>query len=802
MMIIHNLTSGWRNILKYKTQNIISVLCIAVGVLILAITLYGFRILYYNAIRPMWDDSRTQLYLYNNDNGNDISADKVQALKSVREVMYCGSKNGVSVYVPLSYKYNGRTYKTQIAPHYVNNAWLRENGYRSATTGKALGHLKNGTVLITTYERDMYFGKDYNPIGVRIKDQNHNLRINDVVCSTTSWEQTHGLMIVSDNEKDICQYDYDVILNDGYTKEDVKAEAERTFPGFYVGVKGDGQRFQVTIFMILLCFLGATVLIIGLSGYLKMQLQLFQLRRRELALRRCHGAHTGQLFLLLCSELAIIFCITAVTTVLLSVAIADYAMPILEKLQMTRWVYVDLSVIYTMEAWVVVLTFLFSVLMAWLSVRRILKAPLSQTVGKSFRQKSRWAGAVQVLQFFTATILFFIISISAYLTTQVNDRYCLPESTTIGYYKNIGYMWELDDSRPGMLKQAATLESVERVAMFGTKYWNLPDSLLESSGLTKVMSKAQLQYLTIYNKEDHSFGVHYTVVEPDIFPITKVTVHETDGAQEGLQGEDLRKPIFAYKDEAAAMRKLFGLKAITPKEITFMDSLTYVCIGYADPLPLHKKGFADNSFYILQSETQIAALNELGKRMHATYYLLQPKDGDFEAMKKDVDALCHKLIPAMPANATFSVPSAYDQWYSELQIMSLVRQATLLMSIVTLLCIILTVYSSVALETRSRQKEVAIRKVHGAKLRDIVMLFGRYYLVTLAIAFLLALVAGAGFILIISEGGSNFSYDDIFIFSGGSIASIAIITLVTVLTVWSKIRKVANLNATDYLRKE
>lgn len=801
-MFIHNLTSGWRNILKYKTQNIISVLCIAVGVLIFSITIYGFRILYSNALRPMWDASHTQLYLYEKDNVSisKVRADKVLALKSVKEVMYRGEKAGALDYVPIAYTYNGKTYKTQIKPHYVNNAWLRENGYCSATTGKALGHLKNGTVLITTYDRDMYFGKDYNPIGVRIKDQNRNLRINDVVCSTTSWEQTHSLMIVSDNEKDIYQYDYDVILNDGYTKEDMKAEAERAFPEHHVGIKVDGQRFQVTIFMMLLFFLGATVLIIGLSGYLKMQLQLFQLRRREIALRRCHGAHTGQLFLLLCSELFIVFCVTAVTTILLSVAIADYAMPILEKLHMTRWVYVDLSLIYTMEAWVVALTFLFSVLMAWLSVHRILKDPLSQTVGKSFRQKSRWAGAVQVLQFFTATILFFIISISVYLTNQMDDKFCLPESTSASYYKNIGYMWELDDSRPGMLKQAATLESVERVAMFGTKYWHLPDSLLESTGLTKVISKEQLQNL-IYNKDEHNFGMRYTVVEPYIFPITKVTVHETDGTGEGLQGEDLRKPIFAYKDDAAAMRKLLGLKAITPKKITFMDSLTYVCIGYADPLPLHRKGAPDNTFYILQSEMQIQALKELGKGMYADRYLLQPKNGDFDAMKKDVDALCHKLIPAMPANSTFSIPSAYDQWYPELQVMSLVRQATLLMSIVTLLCIILTVYSSVALETRSRQKDVAIRKVHGAKQRDIMMLFGRYYLVTLAIAFLLAIIVGVGFILIMSDGGS-FSPKDYFIFSGGSIASIAIITLVTILTVWSKIRKVANINATDYLRKE
>lgn len=798
-MIVHNLTSGWRNILKYKTQNIISVLCIAVGVIILSITLYGLRIIYHNAGKTMLDDTRTSLYIYKNVNDSTmdvIPANDILALKSVKEIQLIGRKNFEYEQKSVSFAQNGKTYKTYMEVMYVNNTWLRENDYRSATTGEALPDLKPGTVLVTTYDRDMNFGKDYDPAGAQIEGTNQ--RISDVIYSSIAVDCSHGLLIVSD-EKDIYQYDYDVIINDGFTRFDVKEEAERAFPNHSVSIRTGGQLFAITLFTLLMIFLGAAVLIIGLSGYLKMQLQLFQLRRRELALRRCHGAQTGQLFRLLCSELFIIFCFTVVTAVLLSVAIADYAMPILTKLGMTRWVYVDFPLFYSMEAWVVLFTFCFSILMAWLSVRRILKAPLSQTVGKSYQQKSRWAGAVQVLQFFTAMILFFLISISIYLTNKADNEYCLPESTSASYYKNIGYMWEMDNSRPGIFKQAAQLESVERVAMFTNRFWQLTDSQFDSTGLTEVIPRERLLNMTYY--DDNDFYIYFTVVEPDIFPITKVTVHETDGSEEGLQGDDIRKAIFAYKDEAEAMRNKLGLSVIAPKEITFMDSLTYVCIGYANPLPSHKKGFNDNCFYILQGEKQIEALKERGKSIYAEHYLLQPKDGDFDAMAKEVNELCHRLIPAMPANFQFDMPSIYDQWYLSLQVITLVKQATLLLSLITLLCIILTVYSSVALETRSRQKEVAIRKVHGAKKRDIVKLFSRYYLVTLVIAFLLALAAVGGFISFISKD-SSINPDDIFIFIGGFLASAAIITLVTILTVWSKIRKIANINATEYLRKE
>ena len=46
-MILHHLKTAWRNLLKYKTQNIISILCLSVGVVCFSVV---FQFMYHIAI--------------------------------------------------------------------------------------------------------------------------------------------------------------------------------------------------------------------------------------------------------------------------------------------------------------------------------------------------------------------------------------------------------------------------------------------------------------------------------------------------------------------------------------------------------------------------------------------------------------------------------------------------------------------------------------------------------------------------------------------------------------------------------
>ena len=57
----------------------------------------------------------------------------------------------------------------------------------------------------------------------------------------------------------------------------------------------------------------------------------------------------------------------------------------------------------------------------------------------------------------------------------------------------------------------------------------------------------------------------------------------------------------------------------------------------------------------------------------------------------------------------------------------------------------MSIYSTIALDTRSRQKEVAVRKVCGAKSRNIYRLFGRVYLLIVVLSLLIAIPVAALF---------------------------------------------------------
>ena len=57
-----------------------------------------------------------------------------------------------------------------------------------------------------------------------------------------------------------------------------------------------------------------------------------------------------------------------------------------------------------------------------------------------------------------------------------------------------------------------------------------------------------------------------------------------------------------------------------------------------------------------------------------------------------------------------------------------------LLSIISLIITVLGIYSAITLDTHSRQKEVAVRKINGAGPQAIAFLFGKLYIRLLVIA--------------------------------------------------------------------
>ena len=120
------------------------------------------------------------------------------------------------------------------------------------------------------------------------------------------------------------------------------------------------------------------------------------------------------------------------------------------------------------------------------------------------------------------------------------------------------------------------------------------------------------------------------------------------------------------------------------------------------------------------------------------------------------------------------------------------------LAIVTLTIVLLGIYAAITLDTENRQKEVAIRKINGAGMKDIVLLFARLYATMLTVTFVLA-------VPIVSVLSKEFSQlYTIFIDMGvGFYACVFLcITVIVALTVGFRIYRITKINPAMIIKKE
>ena len=109
---------------------------------------------------------------------------------------------------------------------------------------------------------------------------------------------------------------------------------------------------------------------------------------------------------------------------------------------------------------------------------------------------------------------------------------------------------------------------------------------------------------------------------------------------------------------------------------------------------------------------------------------------------------------------------------------------------VCILLVILSVTSSISAETNVRRKEVALRKINGAKGRNIMALFIKPYCIILAVAFPIGILASLAML----------GHAGLYVW----IAPVTLVTiaLIVALSVWSKIRAIMRTNPADVIKSE
>lgn len=811
-LILLNIRIAWRNLMKYKVQNIISVLCLAVGMVVFSMTFIST----YRSWQAMQHagDSRRAIVSFSKQNSNlYITPDILQRIEGrhLPSIGFIDINLEACSTVTTFVDPKGKQYRVSTEWSWISPEHLHYLGLRSAITGKRIPVLKPGDMVMTKGMLARTFGLEVNPIGFTIDrsnpyshhcvDSTRNVVL-DVVDMGDWFFCEDRMFVVTDQLKESdASWDggygmsqLNIILAKGKTETDLKRDLHKVLPEYEVKflAKKSGSVIQGFLLVLLM---GGSVLFIGLFGFLKMQIQLFLLRQREIGLRQCLGAHQGQLFGMLIWEVAIIFLFITPLTLLFTYWLAGASEPILRSMSSGGFLSVDLPRIYATELWICMAVFFVTALIAAYSVRKVVTRPLSEVVGKGPRKLTRGYSLFIVLQMVICQILFSLpmTGIYMYQNASHSEIYARQETAE----KRFHFLAEVDND----------IERWEECMITDKNQWRaeFPDSVQHLKHIQGIAPFVTIRYER-YLKEGEKKSKE-TCYDEDFRPFVKGDVVLTDkhlldilklelqpSATDKQCKSDLLVPVYRGMPWVGKPGKLGYIKAgaIARLSCSFGAILRH---GY-DALP--RAYYLCDTDFLLQDSLYLRVSNDYGCDFKEWYskphIILKAKHDEYKDAVRELNDLYHHIGIYTSVNAP--VDNMVEKIFPELYTIGILIIVLVVIYFVSLLCMVMTLYSLASLDTRGRLREVAIRKANGAGRRQILWLFGKLYARNLVISSIVSFV----FILI---GYTTFDGKETFSsFAVPYLYSILFVGLVTLLTVGLRIYKVSKLNPADVIKKE
>lgn len=822
-MLIHHLKTAWRNLLKYKTQNIISILCLSVGVVCFSVM---FQFMYHIAIDYYFtniDDSTVYIEAYErteNDkkephlapDGSDIQREIVAVKRDFYERLYHAD---IPAMVEILYQDNSgafgewkRNDKNELSRaltniYTVSPHFLHTLHYRSAITGKRMPVLKEGDVVITEKARDNYFGKGTDARGQKLPFKIGGVDIPYIITDVVNVSErisehfNNGIIICQKLPGENYRTNGNTILmKEGYTAADLHKQISSAIPEYYFKYrekKFDPERDSLMVGLLLVfLLLGSGVLIISLSGFLKMQLQLFSLRSREMALRRTMGAKPRQLFMMLAAEICIVFVATALTSAFITANLGAYAIPIVEQIR--GLISIDVDDFHRRAQQINIVAFFITLALAGFSVRRQLHTPVGMRVGRSGHPRTAGQSAALTIQFVTSIFLTFALLATYSLATFLAMQEMGSERISSKPYKNTLFTHaKMDEIYPDFKEKMMTIDEVENVS-----------KVLQFQCEINQIDTTICSYYSILKNKDNSlenYMYHFLVSDAYLFHHFNIKV----GTDAPVSLNEYKSRIYVPTEQAAHYYKKWNLKPHPNADVrNLFNNRSYIHVGYAAP-PLNYRR-PTPSFWIVDEDVEYRKEENyhLGITNETTDFLVFIQNGKYvkfheavaETFKEEEPWLEHRV------NALF-LTSLYDRYFIVLRMTDMICSLCLIIVIVSIICIVASVYSAISLECRGREKEVALRKIHGAHPRHIVRLFGAYYLRLLCIAALIvAVISSVPLAIFKVSVGNDIPTKEWLIVIGGLVFSQLLISAITLSTIARKIYRVSRINPAEVIKKD
>ena len=794
-MLLHNLKVALRNILKYKVQTLGSILSLAIGMVTLATVhsfLQNFRMAsinhepYYDRVYNLRFDS---IQNRQSDHSIRINGDIVRAVKAnggprcIEQGPY--APNGMLTGGWAEFTLNGNTRrKTQLDAVPLDRNYPNFVGIRSAITGEKIKVLGPHDAIINEKQAKQIFG-DKNPVGASIrlsKDYgNYQLRLVDVYQDLSLTEQNSSALFYSPCEledmdpEQFYAVNLYVVLKEGCTPQQLKAEVNSRLKPLGLKVKTEKLKDRlseeystVAIACSITYLIGSLILLAAIIGFLRMQTQLFWMRRREISLRITNGATRLQLFSMFATEVVAIVLVAYLVAVLMGAWICDYlARP--QFAEITRELG-TISHLYLYSLVIGLVVMMLCLAIIWIVLSRICKHTQALESGMR-RSHNHWFRntmlGVQVM------ISMFFLGVTFCLLCWVGkmaDFNHIPDDER-AYKQSLFLQTNAAENVQRLRDKLIHLPQVERRIPYSWGFWKVKE-LAENEEFSKTVWQGD-PYVSHGNVTNYCFRITSDTSYLDFFKIKVNWKPKANRKKCILVNEELYKHMRQYH--------------IAPNDILTVDEMdTYQIAGTFQSIPYEGSMKTDiYSFIVIDPKEAYGA----------THYILVAKPGEYKEMQVAVDRMIQKLEPAVVKPMSSNLR---DYMAREMFALEILQNIAWILAIVSLAICLISIFSTVMLDTQTRKKEVAIRKVNGALTRDITKLFGRTYLVITLIAMVFAVVAMLLFHIVLSKMFDMVEINPVF----PIILSVVIVVGFIAAIIACQVRKIMKVDPSEILAKE
>ena len=792
-MITHYLKVAFRNLLKYKTQNLISIVGLAVGLFCFCICFYISR--FVGSVDKCFENYERIADIYVTDEKGEIwSGVSGKMLPHLQQRTW----NGVEGFTLLSFvekgEYNLIGKNDELLP-YELTAMETDSFYNKVFTPtlicgnwEEVANNRNSMVL-TRHAAKRMFGNESHAIGKQFTSHNRYIRgtttytvravIEDLPENTSmNFMRTVDLLKVNDDggyeafpTPDFTGYYIYALLNENYSAQQLNEafnQAKYTFRMFggdnTICSRPLGKDFnnsQIANMMALItAIVGLLILLAASLNFFHFQTGSFLNRGREFSIRKILGNNTSGLFWMQFIQITIV--ILAAT--LISGCLIELASPFLSislfrfSVQMTKEELLPHLMQYMGGLLGLCALVAFGIaLYIRRATMRISLHGLGNTNGKK-----RLRNTLLGVQFFICW-LFVAMATALYLQSEKTSSALFDTLTRQEKENIISVPFEYSFLKPE--DRQIIINNIRQHA--GIKDILITDEQMVSSRMTSMSDSLNAE-------------------KDRLVRIMGVTTNFAKFLNVGLEGQDLRHNKEIWIDRKLANQ--MGGNAIGKSLYDYRKN-AFTITGIIDNVSNYV--YADG----------------YGKADYGQVYFLidEAESGQYAFVKcypnktEEVRAwIEQKLREALPSSVEPKISTLLKdiEYYQSLE--NNLKGIILFFSIVCLVITLLGVYSAITLDTERRQKEVAIRKVNGAGLKEIILLFTRLYLWMLSISFV---IAAPIIYLILQQWKQMYLvfFNDGILYWGGILLGV---TIITALTVIFRILKIARINPATIIKSE